>query len=350
MIYIIATIIKVFFLIAVFLLGLSTVLTWAERKQSALIQDRIGPNRASILGLRIYGLFHPIADGIKMMMKEDYIPEGADKFVHTLGPVLAIFPALVNMAVIPFGPPVVISGKEISLQIADVSIGILFILALASLSIYGIFLGGWASYNKWSLLGGLRAAAQMVSYEVVLGLTLIPAILYYGSIKLNDIVAMQSGYWLGFIPKWGIFPLLPAFIIFFIAAFAENKRIPFDLPEGESEIIGYFLEYSGMKFAMFFLAEFMEIVILSALIVTIFFGGWHFPYLEEVITSPNLKALIGFISFFIKIVIMCYIQLLIRWTYPRFRYDQIMKLCWKGLLPISLALVFIYGFIFAIIH
>jgi NADH-quinone oxidoreductase subunit H len=340
--WIVATLIKILFIVLGVVLGLGGLLTWGERKQSSMLQDRIGPNRASILGLRLYGIIHFVADGIKMLFKEDFDPPGADRFVLNLAPALALFPVLTTIAVVPFGPDLQILGQRVALQVADVSIGVLFIFALGGMGIYGMFLGGWASNNKWGLLGGLRAASQMLSYEVVLGLSLVPALMYYGSLRLSDVVALQGGYWLGFIPRWGIIPLFPSFIFFLIAAVAETKRAPFDLPEGESEIIGYFVEYSGLKFGMFFLAEFMEIVVLATVLTTFFFGGWHFP-LDGAIASQWLRAIFGFASFMIKVVALCYIQLLIRWTLPRFRYDQLMRLCWKNLLPIGLAMVFVYA-------
>jgi len=337
------TLLKILFIVLGVVLTIGSLLIWAERKQSSMIQDRIGPNRASVLGLRLYGLIHLPADGLKMLFKEDFTPERVERFIFEIAPCLSLFPALVTIAVIPFGPDISWAGHTIKLQVADVSIGILYMFALSGIGIYGVFLGAWASNNKWALLGGLRAAAQMLSYELVLGLSLVPALLYYGSLRMSEIVAAQTGYWLGFVPKWGIFPLLPAFLVFLIAAVAETKRAPFDLPEGESEIIGYFIEYSGLKFGMFFLAEFMEVVVLAAVLTTFFFGGWHFPWIDGLVDSQWIRAILGIAAFIVKILVLCYLQLLIRWSLPRFRYDQLMRLCWKNLLPIGLFLIFAYA-------
>ena len=308
------------------LLNLAALLTWAERKQSAVMQDRIGPNRANLGNVTALGLFHVMADGIKMIAKEDFIPEGANRALHTLAPAAALFPALVVFAVIPFGDVLVIGGKEIPLQVANLNVGIVYIFAIASLAVYGTMLGGWASNNNYSLLGGLRAS----------------------SAQLDVIVREQGQLLWGFIPKWGVLLQPVAFFLFLTAAVAENKRTPFDLPEGESEIIGYFVEYSSMKFGMFFLAEFIEIIILSGVVTTLFFGGWQFPYLQAdgfhwpfeagVWHLPHLLVvLIQIATFSVKVLVGCWILLLVRWTLPRFRYDQVMRLGWKMMLPLALA-------------
>jgi NADH-quinone oxidoreductase subunit H len=330
------------------LLNLAALLTWAERKQSAFMQDRIGPNRANVGNITAGGLLHIMADGIKMIAKEDFIPEGAHRVLHTLAPAAALFPALVVFAVIPFGDVLVIGGKEIPLQVANLNVGILYIFSIASLAVYGTMLAGWASNNNYSLLGGLRASSQMISYEVSMGLSVLGILMIYQSAQLDVIVREQGQLLLGFIPKWGVLLQPVAFFLFLAAAVAENKRTPFDLPEGESEIIGYFVEYSSMKFGMFFLAEFVEIVIVAGLVTTLFFGGWQFPYLQAdgfhwpfelgVWHLPHLLVvLIQVATFSVKVLIGCWILLLVRWTLPRFRYDQVMRLGWKIMLPLALA-------------
>lgn len=332
---------------------LVSLLTWIERKQSALMQDRIGANRADILGFRFIGLFHIIADGIKMLTKEDFIPPKANKFLHTLAPFIALFPVLVAFAVIPFGDKLVISGKEINLQIANLNVGILYVFGILSLGIYGVILGGWASYNKYSLLGSIRAASQMISYEVTFGLTIIGLLMIYKTLDLSIIVKMQGDLLFGILPNWGVFLQPLGFILFFTAAIAETKRIPFDLPEGEPEIIGYFVEYSSMKFAMFFLSEFIEIIVAASVITTLFFGGWqvpfltstgfNFPYGISIVIPGNLISIIQMLSFGLKVCFFCWFMLLIRWTLPRFRYDQLMNFGWKMLLPLSILNVIITG-------
>lgn len=332
---------------------LVSLLTWIERKQSALMQDRIGANRADILGFRFIGLFHIIADGIKMLTKEDFIPPKANKFLHTLAPFIALFPVLVAFAVIPFGDKLVISGKEINLQIANLNVGILYVFGILSLGIYGVILGGWSSYNKYSLLGSIRAASQMISYEVTFGLTIIGLLMIYKTLDLSIIVKMQGDLLFGILPNWGVFLQPLGFILFFTAAIAETKRIPFDLPEGEPEIIGYFVEYSSMKFAMFFLSEFIEIIVAASVITTLFFGGWqvpfltstgfNFPYGISIVIPGNLISIIQMLSFGLKVCFFCWFMLLIRWTLPRFRYDQLMNFGWKMLLPLSILNVIITG-------
>lgn len=328
------------------LLNLAGLLTWAERKQSAIMQDRIGPNRANIAGVTAGGLFHIMADGIKMIAKEDFIPAGANRALHTLAPAATLFPALVVFAVIPFGDVLHIGAREIPLQVANLNVGIVYIFAISSMAVYGTMLAGWASNNNYSLLGGLRASAQMISYEITMGLSILGILMIYESAQLDVIVRKQGELLWGFIPKWGILLQPLAFFLFLGAALAENKRVPFDLPEGESEIIGYFVEYSSMKFGMFFLAEFVEIVVISGLMTTLFFGGWQFPYLYAdgfhwpfswgVWSLPHLLVvLIQVGTFTLKVLIGCWVLLLIRWTLPRFRYDQVMRLGWKMLLELA---------------
>ncbi|MFN3822314.1 MAG: complex I subunit 1/NuoH family protein, partial [bacterium] len=237
-------------------LSLATLMTWVERKQSAVMQDRLGANRADILGLRLMGLFQPFADAIKMITKEDFVPPFANRTLHLIAPAIAFFCVLVVFAAIPWGPPIRLGSREITLQIASIDIGLLYILAFGGLAIYGTILGGWSSNNKYALLGSLRATAQMISYEVCLGLSLIGAVLVYGTLDLAQMVEFQSHHWWGWLPRWGIFLQPLAVFLFLPAAMAENKRVPFDLPEAESEIVGYYTEYSGLRAGLFMMAEF----------------------------------------------------------------------------------------------
>ncbi|MDD5207777.1 MAG: NADH-quinone oxidoreductase subunit NuoH [Elusimicrobiales bacterium] len=334
-------------------MGFTALMTLAERKVSALMQDRVGPNRASVFGFAFNGLFQPIADAIKMILKEDFVPGRAEKLLFTLAPFFALVPVLALFAVIPFGDYVMVYGYQLELQIADLPLGLFFVLALSGLAIYGVFLGGWASKNNFALLGGLRGAAQMVSYEVVLGLTLVGLMMIYGSASLQDMVRAQGRLLFGFIPAWGVVCQPFAFILFLIASTAENKRTPFDLVEGESEIIGYFMEYSSMRFAAFMFAEFIEIVLISMLIATLFFGGWQVPYLyetgfmfpggAELPLNHYLVSAMQVGSFTVKTVFFCWFSLIVRWTLPRFRFDQMMSLCWKALLPLALLNILLTG-------
>jgi len=326
-------------------LNLAALHTWLERKQSAIIQDRIGANRASIFGLRLMGLFHPLADAIKMFTKEDVVPAGADRVLHTLAPFFSVFFALVTFAAIPFGDRLVLGDRIIELQIAKIDVGLLYIFAMLSLGVYGVILAGFASRSNYALLGGLRATAQMISYEIALGIAIIGIVLIYGTMDLQEIVRGQGKTVGGWIPLWGIVVQPVAFFVFLAAALAETKRTPFDLPEGESEIIGYFVEYSGMKFGMFYLADFLETIVVACLATTLFLGGWQVPYLMpdgfhfpwgSTLPIPQLAyVLLGVASFSAKVVFFCVFFMQLRWTLPRFRYDQLMRLGWLGLFPIS---------------
>ena len=311
--------------------------TWVERKQSALIQDRIGANRADIFGFRMLGLFHSIADAIKMFTKEDIVPAGANKILHTLAPLFSVFFALVAFAAIPFGPPLELWGVEdpIKLQVASIDVALLFVFAMLSLGVYGVILGGFASRNNYAIMGGLRAMAQMISYEIALGIAVIGVIMVYGTMDLALLVNRQGEMLFGWIPLWGIVTQPVAFIVFLTAALAETKRAPFDLPEAESEIIGYFVEYSGMKFGMFFLTDFLETIMVACLATTLFFGGWQVPFLTADAVANWVYVLLGVASFSIKVMVFCFVFMQIRWTLPRFRYDQLMTLGWKGLFPVA---------------
>jgi NADH-quinone oxidoreductase subunit H len=359
------------FLVLFMVLNLAGVLGWVERKGSALIQDRIGANRASIFGFAGMGLINTlVADPLKFLTKEDFIPPAGDRFLHTLAPCLALFPALVTFAVIPFGDVLQIGERVINLQVANLNVGILYIFAMTSLGVYGLVIGAWASNNKFSLLGGVRGSAQMISYEVALGLSVIGILMVYGSLDLQEIARSQGTLirdWLpeswaflkvavGWLPAWGIFLQPLAFLLFFTAAIAETRRIPFDLPEAESELVaGSHVEYSGGKFLMFFAAEFAEIVTVAALVTTLFFGGWQVPYLMRdgfhfpwggTVLLPHLAVVLLQVgAFTFKVILFCWLQILLRWSVPRFRYDQVMRLGWKMLLPAALVNVMITAFV-----
>ena len=350
------------FLVVFMVLNLAGVLGWVERKGSALIQDRIGANRASIFGFAGLGLVNTlIADPLKFLTKEDFIPPAGDKLLHTLAPCMALFPALVTFAVIPFGDVLNLGDRVINLQVANINIGILYVFAMGSLGVYGIVIGAWASNNKFSLLGGVRGSAQMISYEVAMGLSVMGILMVYGTLDLQEIARGQGTLirdllpqWLdflrplvGWLPAWGIFLQPLAFLLFFTAAVAETKRIPFDLPEGESELVaGYHVEYSGGKFLMFFAGEFAEIVTASALVATLFFGGWqvpyllrdgfHFPWGGQWLLPQLAVVFLQVGAFTVKVIFFCWLQILLRWSVPRFRYDQVMRLGWKMLLPAAL--------------
>ena len=329
------TVAKILVIILVVLLGVA-YMTLAERKVSAFIQWRKGPNRVGP-----WGLLQPIADGLKFVLKEDFTPPGANRALHTLAPMLVMTPALLTYAVIPFGGTLPILGHEVSLIVADLSIGILFMFAIASLGVYGIAVGGWSSNNKYALLGSLRASAQMISYEITLGLAVIPVIMFAGSLKLTDIVAHQGAN------PWFVLSQPLSCLLFVIAAFAETNRLPFDLPEAEPELVaGYHTEYSSMKFAMFMLGEYVSMMTASALIVTLFFGGYHLPWVEGLAffaAHPGWLALLQVATFLAKVCVWLFIFLWVRWSLPRFRYDQLMGLGWRVLLPLALVNLAVYG-------
>ena len=291
-------------------------MTWIERKVVAHMQSRIGPNRAGP-----FGLLQPVADGIKLMFKEDIIPAQADKVVYQLAPVMSMVPALIAFAVIPIGDSITVFGRTIALRLADVNVAILYLLATSSLAVYGIVLAGWSSNNKYALLGGLRSSAQMISYELALGLSIVGVVMLAGSFSLVDIVKAQSR-----VPFVVLQPL--GFLIFLICAVAETNRHPFDLPEAEQELIaGYHTEYTGLKFALFFMAEYIHVITASAVAVTLFWGGWRGPFLSEVL---------GPLWFGIKVLVFLFFFVWIRASWPRMRYDRLMDLGWKVLLPLAL--------------
>jgi NADH-quinone oxidoreductase subunit H len=382
------TIVKILIMVG-FVLNLAAILTWADRRQSSMIQDRIGPNRAviKVFGkeFRLAGLLHPAADGLKFFTKEDFMPPRADRLLFMLAPIMALGMVFTLVGTIPFGDTICprefrlnwvsswpfIQGATvprwgscsadirngifpIDLVIAPLGVGILYVFAMSGQGIIGAAIAGWSSDNKFSLMGALRAASQMVSYEVTLGMSLIGAMMIYGTVRLDDMVRWQDSH------AWGIFVQPLAFFLFFTAAVAENKRIPFDLPEAESELVsGYFTEYAGMKFGMFYFAEYAEVVTGSMLLVTIFLGGWALPFfhrdgltiefgnvqLLHVLVPHIWMTLLGVLAFFGKVLVVCWLQVFVRWTLPRFRYDQLMKLGWRLLLPSSLANILVTGIV-----
>lgn len=371
-------ILKLLFLVLVVMGALLPVITWVERKQSAVMQDRIGANRADILGIRLIGLLHPLADVLKLFGKEDVVPLGANRWMHLVAPVIALVPGIITLAVVPFAGVYDFGGGPISMVAADLDWGMLYVFAVGSIATYGTVIAGWSSNSNWGLLGSLRGSAQMISYEVTMGLSLVGLFMCFNSLKLQEIAQAQDatfrvfGFleafgwvhalprWLSFVklPMWGIVLQPLGFILFLTCIMAENKRPPFDVPEGESEIVaGYHMEYSGMRFGLFYTAEFLEIPVIAMIVTTLFLGGWTIPWFSTQKIIGGLNGTIGVgaatglclilhvLSFFLKVIVMIWLQMQIRWTLPRFRYDQVMDLCWKIMLPLSLANVFVTGIV-----
>ena len=304
--------------------------TYAERKVAAFMQDRVGPDRAGP-----FGILQPLADGLKLFFKEEIVPNFSSKFLFILGPILAMATAMMVSAVIPWGGTVHLFGRNIQLQIADVNIGILYIFGVVSLGVYGIMIGGWASNNKYSLLGAMRAASQIISYELAMGIALIALLLLTGTLSLNVMVEQQKDQ------VWNIFRQPLGFLIFLICAFAETNRTPFDLPEAENELIGgYHAEYSSMKLGFYLFSEYINMFLSSAVMATLFFGGYDIPFVNDAALvekiGMNWTALLEFVALFIKILCFIFLFMWVRWTVPRFRYDQLMNLGWKILLPLAL--------------
>jgi NADH-quinone oxidoreductase subunit H len=324
-------------LLASFILVLSLLVamysTLIERKVAGWFQDRHGPNRTGP-----WGLLQPLADGAKLFFKEEFMPNSADKFLYILGPSLTMFIALLTSAVIPWGPDLVVNGEVYPLQVADINIGILYVFAVLSIGVYGIMIGGWASNNKYALLGAVRASSQMISYELAMSLSIITIVMMTGSLSMREIVAQQQGF------NWNIIYQPLGFLIFLICAFAETNRSPFDLPECETELVGgYHTEYSSMKLGFYLFAEYINMFISGAVMATLFLGGYHFPGLDKLGLSPNVFAFVSFMVLFTKITFFGFIYMWIRWTLPRFRYDQLMKLGWKSLIPLAILNVVITG-------
>lgn len=326
-------------------MGCVAYMTLAERKLAGYIQDRVGPNRAGP-----WGLFQPFADFIKMLFKEEFIPNKAERALFLLAPVIITIPALAVIAVIPFGDSIMILGREIKLHIADVNIGILYMFAISSLGVYGIVLGGWSANNKYSLFGGLRSSAQMISYELALGLSIMGVLMITGSLRLTEIVGTQATYIFGVLPHWNIFLQPVGFIIFLAAAFAETNRLPFDLVEAEQELVGgYHTEYNSIKWMLYFLSEYANVITASALITTLFFGGWHIPWIENIPMPDIVLQILQIGSFIVKTAFFAVFFIWVRWTLPRFKYNQLMNLGWKVLLPLALANILVTGLYFLLV-
>ncbi len=337
--YILVSIIKSALVLFILLTAVAYTV-WLERKVVGRMQNRWGPTRVGP-----FGLLQPAADGVKFLFKEDLTPPHVYKPLYIAAPLIAVIFALTSIAVIPFGGTLSIFGLDVPLGITDVNIGLLLVLGITSMGVYGIALAGWASNNKYSLLGGLRASAQMISYELSLGLSLVGVLILAGSFSLRDIVEAQRGLYFGFIPKWNIFPQFIAFFIYLTSAYAETNRIPFDLPEAETELVaGYHTEYSAMKFAMFFMAEYANMITVGSLATLLFFGGWLGP----VIGPPMLRALLPVVWFLLKVVVFLFVYIWVRGTLPRFRYDQLMWFGWKFLIPLALANLMITALVIAL--
>jgi len=376
---IVEAVVKILFMLLVVMAAFLPIITWVERKQSAVMQDRIGANRAEIAGITVLGMLHPLSDVLKLFAKEDFVPDGANKVMHLLAPIIALVPAIIMLAVVPFGGVYDFGGERpLSLVIADVDWGLLYVFAVGSIAAYGTVISGWASNNNWALLGSLRASAQMLSYEVTMGLSIVGLFMCFQTLSLQDMSLAQDSTFrlLGFLEHFGLFETLPAwlswirlptwgiflqplgFIMFLTCLMAENKRPPFGLPEGETEIVaGYHLEYSGMRWGLFYTAEFLEIPVIGCIIAAAFLGGWSIPFLdtETLIAGiggvfgegfgTGLTVILHVSAFFVKVIFMIWLQMLIRWSMPQFRYDQVMDLCWKIMLPLSLANVFVTGIV-----
>lgn len=340
-------VIEKFILVAI-IFGISLVTamysTYAERKVAAFLQDRIGPNRAGP-----FGIFQPMADGAKMFMKEEIIPTQSSGLLFIIGPSLAILTACIGSAVIPWGQQLTIGSRVIDLQVTDINVGILYIFGVVSLGVYGIMIGGWASNNKYSLLGAIRAASQNISYEIAMGLSIIALLMLTGTLSLKEIAQQQHGFWANGWFTWNVFRQPLGFLIFIICAFAETNRSPFDLPECETELVGgYHTEYSSMKLGFYLFAEYINMFISSAVMATLYFGGYNFPFMHHLGLSENLVTILGVVALFAKIIFFIFFFMWVRWTIPRFRYDQLMDLGWKVLIPLAIANIVLTG-IFATI-
>jgi NADH-quinone oxidoreductase subunit H len=324
----IATLLKYAVMFGVFI-NVAPIMVWVERRGCAYIQDRPGPNRVGPLGL-----FQPLADALKFMFKEDVTPAMVERPLYLLAPALALVPAFTTFVLIPFGPDLQVSGRTIPLVVANVETGVLLFLAISSLGVYSLIMAGYASNNKFSLLGSIRASAQLISYELALTIAVLAVLIPVSSFRLSDVVGYQQHLMWGVIPRWNFIPQILGFVVFLIASFAETNRLPFDLPEAESELVaGFHTEYSAMRFALFFQGEYSNMAALSALGVTLYFGGWSLPWIH---LHGWLGAIVGLATLITKIVLCMAAFVWVRWTFPRFRYDQLMRLGWKVLLPISI--------------
>jgi NADH-quinone oxidoreductase subunit H len=352
------TISNVLIVMMVVMMLSTSMLTVAERKWAALIQNRIGANQIKVFGNSLFGIPFFVADALKMLTKERFAPAGRTKFLYELAPIISFVPIFALFAVVPVGPPIEIGsvidaggalGRTlVSLQVASPDVGLIYVFAISSLAVFGATLAGWSSNNKYALLGGVRASSQMISYEVSLGLSLVGLMLAFQTLRLEEMVVAQGKPVLGGFPAVGLLLQPIGFLVFFASSFAETKRAPFDLPEGESEIVGFFIEYSGMQWGMMFLAEFVEIVVLAGITTAVFLGGWQPIILQSqfdalLAAKPLLGAALGAAIFCAKMIFMMWLQLVIRWLLPRFRYDQVQRLCWKILLPTAIANIFVTG-------
>lgn len=331
--------IKFGLVLIIFLISLVIAMysTYAERKIAAFFQDRIGPNRAGP-----WGLLQPLADGGKMFLKEEIIPTNASPFLFIAGPSLAIMTACIGSAVIPWGQKMIIGGHTIDLQVADINVGVLYIFGVVSLGVYGVMIGGWASNNKYSLLGAIRAASQNISYEISMGLSIIALLMLTGTLSLREIAEQQHSW------HWNIIRQPLGFLIFIVCAFAETNRTPFDLPECETELVGgYHTEYSSMKLGFYLFAEYINMFISSAVMATLYWGGYNYPGMDWVLahTGPAIGPLIGVVVLFAKIFLFIFFFMWVRWTIPRFRYDQLMDLGWKALIPLAITNIVLTGVI-----
>ena len=341
--FLVTSIIKILVVFTVIMVGVA-LLTLAERRICAFMQDRLGPNRVGP-----QGLLQPAADGLKNLIKEETLPAEADKVLFMLAPAISFVPALLTFAVIPFASPLPTPWGDVDMVVANLPVGFLYILAFGSLGVYGIVLAGWSSNNKYSLLGGLRASAQMISYEIALGMSTVAVLLLAGNVTLMDVVARQSQS----LVTWNVFPLSLAFFIFMVAAFAETNRLPFDLPEAEGELIaGYHTEYSAMKFSMFYIAEYANMVTASALMATLFFGGYDIPFTrwDNVPPWTIAKAVATLVTFTLKMSFFLFLFIWVRWTLPRFRYDQLMALGWKVMLPLAVLYLSVIATVLWFLH
>lgn len=327
------------FILVTILFAISLVIamysTYAERKVAAFLQDRLGPDRAGP-----FGILQPLADGVKMFMKEEIVPATSNKWLFMVGPGLAMLCACIGTAVIPWGQDLTIGGKTVPLQVTDINVGVLYIFGVVSLGVYGVMIGGWASNNKYSLLSAIRAASQNISYEVAMGLSIIALLLVTNSLSLKEIVAQQHGF------DWNVWVQPLGFIIFMVCSFAETNRAPFDLPECETELIGgYHTEYSSMKLGFYLFAEYINMFVSSTVMVTLYFGGYNYPGMDYIAAhwAPNAAVLFGTFIFFMKIFMFIFFFMWVRWTIPRFRYDQLMNLGWKGLIPLAIVNIIITG-------
>jgi NADH-quinone oxidoreductase subunit H len=334
-------VIKFILIVIIFAISLLVALysTYAERKVAAFFQDRLGPNRAGP-----FGILQPFADGAKMFLKEEIIPTNASAFLFIAGPSLAILTACIGSAVIPWGQNLTIGGRVIPLQVTDINVGVLYIFGVVSLGVYGVMIGGWASNNKYSLLGAIRAASQNISYEISMGLAIIALLMVTGTLSLRQIAEQQHGFWSHGWFTWNFFKQPLGFLLFLVCAFAETNRTPFDLPECETELVGgYHTEYSSMKLGFYLFSEYINMFISGAVMSTLYFGGYNFPFMHHLGLSENWVTILGVIALFTKIFGFIFFFMWVRWTIPRFRYDQLMDLGWKVLIPLAIANIIVTG-------